>query len=108
MSIATEKQRIKQAKEALKQAINAKGGTLTDEKLDAYADAVSGLSTGGGSEVYVAIEVEGVLMAQKLKFDETDPLQPIPDGEPEVIENVGLFSTGEAEPEYEGKCTDVN
>lgn len=49
MSIATQLQRIKQAKEALKQAINAKGGTLTDEKLGAYAEAVSGLSTGGES-----------------------------------------------------------
>lgn len=58
MSIATQLQRIKQAKEALKQAINAKGGTLTDEKLDAYAEAVSELSSGGGS-FYMCASVEG-------------------------------------------------
>lgn len=44
MSISTELTRIKNAKSALKTAINAKGGTLTNEKLEAYAAAVGALS----------------------------------------------------------------
>ena len=45
MSISTELTRIKNAKSALKTAINAKGGTLTNEKLEAYAAAVGALSS---------------------------------------------------------------
>ena len=48
MSITTEIERIKAAKAAIKDAINAKGGTLTDELLGAYADAVASLPSGGG------------------------------------------------------------
>ena len=47
MSISTEINRIKSAKTALKDAINAKGGNLTTELLDAYADAVISLPSGG-------------------------------------------------------------
>ncbi len=43
MSILTEVERLTSAKENLKQAINAKGGTLVNEKLDAYAEAVDAL-----------------------------------------------------------------
>ena len=46
MSIASEIERISAAKAALKTAINAKGGTLTDELLGAYASAVTGLPSG--------------------------------------------------------------
>lgn len=112
MSIATELQRIKLAKEALKQAINAKGGTLTDEKLDAYAEAVSGLSTGGFSDAYVAVEVDGVLKAQKLAFDGTVARD---DGSPEEIGTVGIYATNCEEPAYKGsgggsfyKCASVD
>ena len=49
MSIASEIQRISSAKADLKAAINAKGGTLTTELLDDYADAVAGLP---GAESY--------------------------------------------------------
>ena len=47
MSISTEITRIKNAKTALKEAINARGGTLTTELLDAYANAVISLPSGG-------------------------------------------------------------
>lgn len=43
MSIATEAARIQQAKADLKSSINAKGGTITDEKIDEYASKVSAL-----------------------------------------------------------------
>lgn len=60
MSIATEIERIKSAKAAIKDAINAKGGTLTDELLGAYADAVAALPSGGGSmEFYKCAAVYG-------------------------------------------------
>ncbi|MBQ9787179.1 MAG: hypothetical protein IJW33_03325, partial [Lentisphaeria bacterium] len=38
---------LQEDKAALKAAINAKGGTLTDEKLSEYASAVAALSIGG-------------------------------------------------------------
>lgn len=60
MSIATEIERIKSAKAAIKDAINAKGGTLTDELLGAYADAVASLpSGGGGMDFYKCAAVYG-------------------------------------------------
>lgn len=115
MSIATQLQRIKDAKEALKVAINAKGGTLTDETLDAYAEAVTLLPSGGGggsSDGYVAVEVDGVLKAQKLAFDGTTAS---PDGSAEEIGSVGIFNTGKDEPAYKGmgggafyKCASVD
>ena len=43
MSIATEIGRIAQAKADIKRAINAKGGTLVNEKLSAYAAAIDDL-----------------------------------------------------------------
>ncbi len=46
MSIANEISRIKAAKESLKTAINARGGNLSNELLDKYADAVNGLYCG--------------------------------------------------------------
>ena len=48
MGINTDLTRIKNAKSALKTAINAKGGTITDGKLDTYALQVDGLPSGGG------------------------------------------------------------
>lgn len=47
MSIASEITRISSAKSAIKTAINAKGGSLTNETLDEYADAIAAISTGG-------------------------------------------------------------
>lgn len=62
MSISTEISRIKAAKESLKSAINARGGTLTTELLDDYAAAVTALPTGGGD-----IDLSGVTVtADKL------------------------------------------
>ena len=56
MSIAEELNRIRQAKLDLKEAINAKGGSLTVELLGDYAGAVrnldSGVSGGVGTEFY--------------------------------------------------------
>jgi hypothetical protein len=43
MSIATEIARLQQAKADLKAAINAKGGTITNETIDEYASKVSAL-----------------------------------------------------------------
>ncbi len=48
MSIASEITRLQNAKSALKTAINAKGGSLTNETLDQYASAVDALELGGG------------------------------------------------------------
>ena len=48
MSIATEITRLQNAKAALKTAINAKGGTIVNETLDAYAGFVDILEIGGG------------------------------------------------------------
>ena len=65
MSIATEIERIKAAKSAIKDAINAKGGTLTDELLGAYADAVTALpSGGGGMDFYKCAAVYGPRQAK--------------------------------------------
>ena len=47
MSISSELSRIKAAKESLKLAINARGGTLGNELIDEYASAVSALPSGG-------------------------------------------------------------
>ena len=46
MSIASEINRIKNAKASLKSAINAKGGNLRNERLEDYAGAVAGLYSG--------------------------------------------------------------
>lgn len=48
MSVFTEIQRIISAKNAIKEAVNAKGGTLTDELISEYAQAISDLPSGGG------------------------------------------------------------
>jgi hypothetical protein len=50
MSIASELERIKSAKAAIKDAVNAKGGTLTDELIDKYAEAITALPSGGGMD----------------------------------------------------------
>ena len=54
MSIANEISRIKTAKASLKNAINAKGGKLTDELLDKFADAVTALPSGS------SVDLDGV------------------------------------------------
>jgi hypothetical protein len=51
MSIASELERIRTAKQAIKDAVNAKGGTLTDELIDKYAEAITELSSGGMDEL---------------------------------------------------------
>jgi hypothetical protein len=45
MSIATEIARLQLAKADLKASINAKGGNITDETIDEYADFVDNLDT---------------------------------------------------------------
>lgn len=57
MSIATELARILQAKTDIKTAINDKGGALTTEKIDQYANAIANITTGGG-EVSVLTDEE--------------------------------------------------
>lgn len=52
MSIADEILRIQQAKQAIKEAINNKGGTLTNETIDAYAQAIDNLPSGGRGTAY--------------------------------------------------------
>lgn len=54
MSIANEISRIKSAKESLKNAINSKGGKLTNELLDKFADAVTALPEGS------SVDLDGV------------------------------------------------
>ena len=49
MSITEELIRLRQAKEDLRNAINAKGGSLTSEKLDLYAEAVLNLKNSSGT-----------------------------------------------------------
>ena len=64
MSIANEINRIKAAKESLKNAINAKGGNLNTELLDEYAAAVANLPTGGGGSAdlsFVTAKAEDIL-----------------------------------------------
>ena len=41
MSIQSEITRLNEAKENIKTAINSKGGTLTDESISLYADAIN-------------------------------------------------------------------
>jgi hypothetical protein len=48
MSVASEITRIKNAKTAIKNAINSKGGSITNEKIEDYAQAILDLPTGGG------------------------------------------------------------
>ena len=52
MSIASEILRIQQAKQAIKESINNKGGTLTNESIDDYAQAIDNLPSGGGGMTY--------------------------------------------------------
>ena len=47
MSIASEILRIQQAKQAIKESINDKGGTLTNESIDDYAQAIDNLPSDG-------------------------------------------------------------
>ena len=74
MSIAEELNRIRQAKLDLKEAINAKGGSLTVELLGDYAGAVrnldSGVSGGVGTEFYKCTQFSNVssLTSNRMKF----------------------------------------
>ena len=52
MSIASEILRLQQAKQAIKESINNKGGTLTNESIDNYAQAIDNLPSGGGGMTY--------------------------------------------------------
>jgi hypothetical protein len=62
MSITTEIERIKAAKAASKDAINAKGGTLTDELLDQYASAIASLPSGSSIDLTgVNVTADGLL-----------------------------------------------
>jgi hypothetical protein len=68
MSIASSLNRIKSAKSAIKEAINAKGGTLTDEHLDMYADAIVNLpSGGGGAEFFKCAAVYGPYKVTRIR-----------------------------------------
>lgn len=57
MSIQTEITRLESAKEALKTAINSKGGSLTSETLDSYAEAINALPS--SSEYATKEEAQG-------------------------------------------------
>lgn len=62
MSIASELNRIKAAKSAIKSAINAKGGTLTDEQIDQYANAIASLPSGSSIDLTgVNVTADGLL-----------------------------------------------
>ena len=62
MSIANEIIRIRAAKEAIKSAINTKGGTLTDELLDQYAGAIAALPSGSSIDLTgVTVTADGLL-----------------------------------------------
>ena len=56
MSIQSEITRLNEAKENIKTAINSKGGTLTDESISLYADAINSLSSGGRNKILMASE----------------------------------------------------
>lgn len=49
-NISDEIKRIQDAKLNIKAAINEKGGTITNELIDKYPDAIRGLTSGGGEE----------------------------------------------------------
>lgn len=65
--ISTELTRIKNAKAALRGAINAKGGTLTDELIDDYAAAVTALEE-GGIDTSDATAVQGEILSGKTAY----------------------------------------
>lgn len=69
MSIASEIERIKSAKEALKTAINARGGNLNSELLDDYATAVSNLPTGSDIDVSFVTATADDILAGKVGVD---------------------------------------
>lgn len=56
MSIASEIERLQNAKSALKTAIEGKGVSVpSDTKLDGYADLVDSIEQGGGEMVYIKL-----------------------------------------------------
>lgn len=59
MSIASEVERIKSAKTAIKNAVNSKGGNLTDEQLDQYASAITALPSSSSMDFYKCAAVHG-------------------------------------------------
>jgi len=84
MTIASEIARLQGAKADLKTAINAKGGTITDELIDEYAAFVDDIETGGGGGGSDLVEVmymdyEGtILNTQYVQIgeDATPPTSP--------------------------------
>ena len=66
MSIKSEIERISAAKSALKTAINAKGGTLTNELLGSYASAVTALPS--GTDTSDATAVAGDILDGKTAY----------------------------------------
>lgn len=75
-------------------------GLITEliKKSDGTITSIGGGGS-GSSDGYVAVEVDGVLKAQKLAFDGTTASV---NGAPEAIGTVGIFNTGVNEPEYKG------
>ena len=82
MSIASEILRIQQAKQAIKESINNKGGTLTNESIDNYAQAIDNLPSGGGGmlmkimqERFIWLWVSQISLRQVGTLLIVDPLQ---------------------------------
>ena len=69
MSIASELTRLSDAKADLKRAINAKGGTLVNERLSEYASAVDALLPEDFGNRIRFIDYDGTLIATKTKAE---------------------------------------
>lgn len=69
MSIATEIQRLQQAKTDIKTAIEAKGVTVGDGTIDTYAEKISEISGGGGPSGYWERWVEAGIQIGPDEFD---------------------------------------
>ena len=89
MSIATEIERIKTAKTAMRDAINAKGGNLTaSQRLDEYAAEVTALPSGGSVDLsFITASASDILYGKvSVSADGTRVIGTIEDSIPAVVE----------------------
>jgi hypothetical protein len=93
--LTTEYNRIVNAKESIKTAINNKGGNLTTERIDQYASAIDELPSGGGfsGEEVVGIAGEDLSEGDIVGlFNEPNLIQNLTNAEfyPEVQQNLKI------------------
>ena len=98
MSIQSEIARLNTAKENIKTAINSKGGSLTNESISLYADAINSLSSGGGNKSLIVSENEVFSLSGTVNAPNT-VLSFVPKYSGEIkisgsLQNSGSSSTG--------------